>query len=78
MFSKEKHPKYGTTNSTETRQAISNSLNEFYKINSNPFKGLKGALSPKYGIGGTFFYSEGGKELNFPSINAAKQHFKCR
>lgn len=69
-----------TTNSTETRQAISNSLNEFYKINSNPFKGLKGALSPQYGIGGTsvFFYSEGGKELNFPSINAAKQHFKCR
>ena len=80
MFSKEKHPKYGTTNSTETRQAISNSLKEFYKTNSNPYKGLKGALSPQYGIGGksVFFYSESGKELIFPSINAAKQHFKCR
>lgn len=88
MFSKEKHPKYGTTKrsaTTETRQAISNSLKEgapLYKTNSNPqlYRGLKGPLSPQYGIGGksVFFYSESGKELIFPSINAAKQHFKCR
>jgi len=80
MFSKENHPKYGTFNSAETRQAISNSLKEFYKTNSNPYRGLKGALSPQYGIGGTsvFFYSENGTELILPSINAAKQHFKVR
>lgn len=80
MFSKENHPKWGSSNSAETRQAISNSLKTFYKTHSSPFKGLKGALSPQYGIGGKsiFIYNENNKELIFPSINAAKNHFKVR
>lgn len=80
MFYKENHPKFGTINSTETRKAISDSLKEFYKTNSSPFKGVKGELSPQYGLNGTsvFIYSESGKELIFPSINGAKNHFKVR
>ena len=41
---------------------------------------MKGILSPQYGIGGelVFCYSKTGKELIFPSINAARQHFKVR
>lgn len=43
-------------------------------------KGLKGKLSPQYGIGGhfVFCYNKKGEELTFPSINGAKQHFKVR
>jgi hypothetical protein len=48
--------------------------------NSHPSKGLKGKLSPQYGIGGhfVFCYNKKGEELIFPSINAAKQHFRVR
>ena len=41
---------------------------------------MKGKFSPQYGIGGklVFCYNKTDKELIFPSINAAKQHFKVR
>jgi len=43
-------------------------------------RGLKGELSPQYGIGGKqiYIYSESGKELNFPSINGCKNYLKVR
>ena len=80
MFKKENHPKFGSTLSVETKQAIREGIKVFYSNNSHPRKGLKGKLSLQYGIGGNsvFCYNEKGKELIFPSINAAKQHFKVR
>ena len=80
MFSKEKHPKYSYITSSETKDAISEGIKNFYLENSHPSKGLKGKLSPQYGIGGklVFCYNKTGKEIIFPSINAAKQHFKVR
>ena len=55
-------------------------VKKFYLNNSHPSKGLKGKLSPQYGIAGQFVfcYNKKGTELIFPSINGAKQHFKVR
>lgn len=80
IFKKENHPKFGSTTSVETKQAISEGIKLFYSNNSHPSKGLKGNLSPQYGIGGKFVfcYNKTDKELIFPSINAAKQHFNVR
>jgi len=80
IFSKENHPKFGSTASVETKMAISEGIKNYYLTNNHPSKGLKGKLSPQYGIVGKFVfcYSETDKELVFPSINAAKQHFKVR
>lgn len=80
MLSKENHPKFGYTTSYETKKAISEGISNFYLTNSNPRKGLKGKLSAQYGIGGNFVfcYNKTNEELIFPSINAAKQHFKVR
>ena len=80
ILKKENHPKFGSTTSVETKQAISEGIKLFYSNNSHPSKGLKGNLSPQYGIGGKFVfcYNKTDKELIFPSINAAKQHFKVR
>jgi hypothetical protein len=69
--------------SSETKKAISEGIKNFYLTNIHPrlrTKGLKGKLSAQYSIGGKFVfcYSKAGKELIFPSINAAKQHFKVR
>lgn len=77
---KENHPKFGSTTSVETKQAISEGIKLYYSINNHPRKGLKGNLSPQYSIGGKFVfcYSKTGEELIFPSINAAKQHFQVR
>lgn len=79
-FKKENHPKYGTVSSTETKKAISEGIKEFYRTHNHPSKGLKGVLSPQFGIGGkyVFCYNKGGEELIFPSINATRQHFKVR
>ncbi len=76
----ENHPKYGSVSSDETKQAISDGIKNFYLTNTPKSKGLKGVLSPQYGIGGLFVfcYNEEGKELIFPSINGAKQYFKVR
>lgn len=80
MLSKENHPKFGYVTSPETKKAISEGIKNFYLTNSHPKKGLKGKLSAQYGIGGNFVfcYSKTNEELIFPSINAAKQHFKVR
>lgn len=80
ILKKENHPKFGGITSVETKQAIQEGIKLFYSNNSHPSKGLKGELSPQYGIGGKFVfcYSKTDKELIFPSINAAKQHFKVR
>lgn len=79
-FKKELHPKYGTSTSLETIQAIKQGIKEFYLNNTHPSKGKTGKLSSQYGIGGSlvFCYNKEGQELIFPSINAAKQHFKVR
>jgi len=86
LFTKENHPKYGSVTTPETKKAISDSIKKFYltaastKQQHHPSKGLKGKLSPQYGIGGyfVFCYNKKGEELIFPSINAARQHFKVR
>lgn len=80
LFKKENHPKYGSVTSPESKKAISDSIKKFYLTHSHPSKGLKGKLSPQYGIGGDFVfcYNQKGEELIFPSINATKQHFKVR
>lgn len=80
MLKKENHPKFGTITSSETKKAISDGIKEFYLKNSHPSKGLKGKLSPQYGIGGNlvFCYNRNNEELMFSSINAARQHFKVR
>ena len=80
MLSKENHPKYGYITSSETKKAISEGIKNFYLTNSHPKKGLKGKLSAQYGIGGDFVfcYNKANEELVFPSINAARQHFKVR
>ena len=64
----------------KTRKSISDSIKKFYLTHSHPSKGLKGKLSPQYDIGGDFVfcYNLKGEELIFPSINAARQHFKVR
>ena len=79
-LNKENHPKFGTVTSSETKKSISAGVKNFYLTKSHPAKGLKGKFSAQYGIGGNsvFCYSKTDKELIFPSINAAKQHFKVR
>nr|QJQ35329.1 GIY-YIG endonuclease [Fusarium brevicatenulatum]QJQ35361.1 GIY-YIG endonuclease [Fusarium pseudoanthophilum] len=82
-LSKQNHPKFGSTTSfapDETKESIIEGIKLFYATNSHPSKGLKGKLSPQYGIGGKFVfcYNELEEELVFPSINAAKNHFKVR
>lgn len=80
MLSKEKHPKFGYVTSPETKKAISDGNKEFYRTHNHPSKGLKGILSKQYGIGGqtVFCYNKADQELVFPSLNAARQHFKVR
>jgi group I intron endonuclease len=80
LFKKESHPKYGTVSSPETINAIAQGIKEFYLTHSHPSKGLKGKLSPQYGIGGksVFCYNQKGEELIFPSINGARQYFQVR
>lgn len=79
-FKKELHPKFGTTTSPETVEAIKQGIKKFYLNNTHPNKGKTGKLSPQYGIGCSFVfcYNKENQELIFPSINAAKQHFKVR
>jgi group I intron endonuclease len=80
LFKKSAHPKFGTTTSLETKESIRQGIKNFYLNNIHPYKGEKGILSPQYGIGGSlvFCYTKCNKELMFPSINAARQHFKVR
>ena len=79
-LSEQNHPKFRSTTSDETKESIIEGIKLFYATNSHPSKGLKGKLSPQYAIGGKFVfcYNELEEELVFPSINAAKNHFKVR
>jgi len=65
-LSKENHSMFGAKRSTFIVNLIK--------------KGLKGKLSPQYSIGGTavYLYNKEGEILTFPSLNAARQHFKVR
>ena len=66
IFSKESHPKFGSTASvaggSETKKAISvaggSGIKNYYSNNSHIRKGLRRSrkLSPQYGIGGTFVF----------------------
>ena len=83
LFKKERHPKFGTFASAETKKAISDSLKLFYSINNHHSKGKNGILSSQYvrlREGGIFVfcYNNKGEELKFPSINGARKHFKIR
>jgi group I intron endonuclease len=79
-LNKENHPKFDTVTPSEFKKSFSEGVKIFYLTNNHLGKGLKGKLSAEYGIGGNsvFCYSKTDKELIFPSINAAKQHFKVR
>jgi group I intron endonuclease len=79
-FSKENHPLFGTKRSTLTVNSIKKGINDFYINSSHPSKGLKRKLSPLYGIGdiAVYLYNKEGEFLTFPSLNAARQHFKVR
>jgi group I intron endonuclease len=79
-LNKENHPKFGYITSFETKKSISQGIKNFYLSHNHFKKGLKGKLSAQYGIGGNFVfcYNKTNEELIFPSINAAKQHFKVR
>ena len=80
LFSKKNYPKYGTICSSGTKKAISNGIKKFYLTKFHRNKGKIGKESPQYGLGGksVFFYNREGENINFPSINAAKQHFRVR
>lgn len=82
LFKKERHLKYGSITSDSTKKAIRlrEGVKEFYTTNTHTWKGLKGKLSPQDSIGGKFVfcYNKYNNELIFPSINAAKEHFKVR
>lgn len=80
LFRKENHPNFGKKFTCETKKPISDNIRKFYLNNNHPSKGLKGKLSPQYGIGGSFVfcYNENNDELILPSINATRQHFKVR
>lgn len=56
LFKKENHPKFGSVTSLETKKAISDSIKKFFLTRSHPSKGLKGKLSPQYGIGSDFVF----------------------
>ena len=55
-FRKENYPKFGYTTSDKTKNAISEGIKEFYLKNDHAFKGLRGKLSPQYGIGGALIF----------------------
>lgn len=80
LFKKENHPKFGSKISSETKKAISDSIKKFVITHNHRYKGFKGKFSPQYGIGGDFVfcYNLKGEEVIFPSINAARQHFRVR
>jgi len=79
-LNKENHPMFGIKRSTFTVDLIKKGIKNFYINSSHTSKGLKGKLSPQYGIGGTavYLYNKENEVLTFPSLNAARQHFKVR
>jgi group I intron endonuclease len=80
IHSKELHPRFGVEVSESQKELTSISLRKYFAENVHHNKGKKGVLAPQYGINGIkiIMISEFGERLEFPSINAARLHFKVR
>lgn len=76
----ELHPRFGVAPGPAQRALTSLRLKEFYAKNIHHNKGKKGILAPQYGKGGTpvYCYASNGDYLYFPTVDAAKKHFKVR
>ena len=74
------HPRYGKKVSEEQKNLTSIALKNFFLEHIHHNKGKKGTLAPQFGIGGKILImkNENGEVLTFPSINAARQHFRVR
>ena len=74
------HPRFNKKVSVEQRLLTSLALKKFYSENTHHNKGKLGKLAPQFGIGGKeiLMTNQNGKVLSFPSINAARQHFRVR
>ena len=74
------HPRFNKIVSEEQKKLTSLALKKYHQENEHHNKGKKGALAPQFGIGGTKIkmVSEKGEVLYFPSINAARHHFRIR
>ena len=74
------HPRFNTKASEQQKILTSLALKKYLLEHGHHNKGKKGVLAPQYGIGGTkiIMKSENGEVLSFPSINAARQHFRVR
>lgn len=80
IHSKELHPRFGVEVSESQKELTSISLRKYFAENVHHNKGKKGVLAPQSGINGIkiIMISEFGERLEFPSINAARLHFKVR
>jgi group I intron endonuclease len=74
------HPRINKEVTEEQKKLTSLALKKYYRENEHHNKNKKGVLSPQFGIGGTklIMTSENGDIIKFPSINAARQHFRIR
>jgi group I intron endonuclease len=74
------HPRFNTNVLEQQKILTSLALKEHFLKHGHHNKGKKGVLAPQFGIGGTkiIMKSENGDILSFPSINAARQHFRVR
>ncbi len=80
IHSAELHPRFGVEVSESQKELTSISLKKYFAKNVHHNKNKKGVLAPQYGINGIkiIMISELGERLEFPSINAARLHFKVR
>lgn len=74
------HPRYNTKVSEQQKMLTSLALKKHFSEQGHHNKGKKGVLAPQFGIGGTkvIMKSEKGEIISFPSINAARTHFRVR
>lgn len=74
------HPRFNRKVSEQQNLLTSLALQKYILEQGHHNKGKKGKLAPQYGIGGTkiIMKNENGEVLNFPSINATRQHFRVR
>jgi group I intron endonuclease len=74
------HPRFNTKALEQQKILTSLALKEHFLKQGHHNKGKKGVFAPQFGIGGTkiIMKSENGDILSFPSINAARQHFRVR
>lgn len=80
MHAGELHPRFNKKVSKEQKILMSLTMKKYFLEHDHHNKGKKGLLSPQFGIGGTaiIMKNENGDVLSFPSINAARQHFRIR